>query len=139
MPESRNRRRRGRRVGPGSRNSGDLAITRPRARKTNYWYLAASVVIAVLVIAGFAVGSINFGGTESLSQTGERTEYEDGLGVFQPEVSKEHVPFGQPVVYTSFHPLPAIIGLPGMRPLAGFMNRVCPMKGWSITWSMGPL
>ena len=126
MPESRNRRRRGRRVGPGSRNSGDLAIARPRARKTNYWYLAASVVIAVLVIAGFAVGSINFGGTESLSQTGDRTEYEDGLGVFQPTVGNAHVPLGQPVVYTSFPPTSGDHWPPGEEAPCGFYEQGLP-------------
>ena len=124
MPESKNRRRRGRRVGPGSRNSGDLAITRPRARKTNYWYLTASVVIAVLVIAGFAVGSINFGGPAA--QIGDRTEYEEGLGVFQPEVSKEHVPFGQPVVYTSFPPTSGDHWPPGDEAPCGFYEQGLP-------------
>ena len=81
MPESRHRRRRGRAVQRGGRGADALTMTRPRRRKTNKFYLLASVVIAVLVIAGFAVGSVNF--NQGSAQTGSSEEYVEGVGLRQ--------------------------------------------------------
>ena len=53
MPPSRHRRRRP----PNRGRSADMAITQPR-RKTNYWYVIASAIIALLVIGGFSVGAV---------------------------------------------------------------------------------
>ena len=122
MPESRSRRTRGRRVGPGSRNSGDLAISRPR--KTNYWYLAASLIIAILVIGSFALTSVNLGSSES--QDGEQTEYKEGTGVAQAIAGQAHVPFGQPVTYGSFPPTSGDHWPPGEEAACGFYEDGVP-------------
>ena len=82
MPESKNRRRRGRPVSRGQRAAATaIPIARPRKQKANKLYVAASVIIAVLVIAGFAVGGINF---NRPSPTGSSEgEYVEGVGVRQ--------------------------------------------------------
>lgn len=84
MPESKHRRRRGRPVSRGQRVAA-VPINRPRKRKTNKVYVAASVIIAVLVIGGFAVGGINF---QRPPDTGSSSgEYVEGVGVEQDLMS----------------------------------------------------
>ena len=82
MPESKHRRRRGRPVSRGQRAAAtDLPIARPRRKKTNKWLLAASVITAVLVIGGFAVGGVNFNRAAPTGSSGG--EYVEGVGVEQ--------------------------------------------------------
>ena len=105
MPVSRHRRRRGRAVPRGSRSAAAaaIAVARPRRKKGSKWLLLASATTAVLVIAGFAVGSINLGNRPA--QTGSSQEYVEGVGVRQdlmPSVS--HVPESQSVTYSAFPP-----------------------------------
>ena len=126
MPESRSRRRRGRQSGSGSRVSRDLSIARPRRRKTNYWYLGASVAIAVLVIAGFALGSVNFGSQGGASQTGSAEEYVEGIGEVQTITSSEHVPVGEEVDYSSSPPTSGDHWPPGAQASCGFYENALP-------------
>ena len=106
MPESRRRRRRGRVVSRNS-SSAAVAIPRPRRRKSSKLYLVASLVIAVLVIAGFALGSTNF---QRAADTGGSDQYVEGVGVQQelmptgPRGLNEHVPEDTTVEYSSFPP-----------------------------------
>ncbi len=108
MPESRHRRRRGRAVQRGATGAATLSMTRPRRRKTNILYLIASVVIAVLVIAGFILGSMNFNRTSA--PEGSAHEYVEGVGLKQvlmpvgPTGLNEHVPMGQTVEYSTVPP-----------------------------------
>ena len=60
MPESKNRRRRGGPVSRGQRAASYDTIARPQRKKANKFYVAASAIIAVLVIGGFAVGGQTF-------------------------------------------------------------------------------
>ena len=105
MPESKHRRRRSRgRAGPASnrRSPATAAPYRPRQRKTNWWMLAASGIVAILVIAGFVIGDIagTFG-----ARGGSASEYEEGVGVQQSLMpSSEHVPVGQTVAYSTIPP-----------------------------------
>ena len=104
MPESKHRRRRGRALPRSARSAGTLAAPRPR-KKTNKLYLIASATIAVLVIAGFAIGGVVGGGTSSVgSQTGDSEQYVEGLGVQQSIGSSRHVAEGITVEYASFPP-----------------------------------
>ena len=82
MPESKNRRRRGRSVSRGQRAAAThVPIARPQAKKANKLYVAASAIIAVLVIGGFAVGGIDF---NRPAPTGTSSgEYVEGVGVQQ--------------------------------------------------------
>ncbi|MBQ12344.1 MAG: hypothetical protein CMJ45_12450 [Planctomyces sp.] len=81
MPESKNRRRRGRPVSRGQRAATSVPIARPQRKKANKLYVAASAIIAVLVIGGFAVGGSNF---HRPAPTGSSSgEYVDGVGVQQ--------------------------------------------------------
>ena len=97
MPVSRRRRRRSSQRG----RSADLVITQPR-RKTNYWYVAASAIIAFLVIAGFVVGGINFTGNDSV---GSSDEYVEGVGERQDIMpTRIHVPEEQTVAYSTTPP-----------------------------------
>ncbi len=80
MPESKHRRRRGRPVSRAQRVAA-VPIARPRRQKTNKLYLVASVVIAVLVIGGFAVGGGNFQRGAPTGSSGG--EYVEGVGVEQ--------------------------------------------------------
>ena len=109
MPESKHRRRRGRagRGAPGSRRSTttSLAAARPRKKKTNYIYLAVSALIAVLVIAGFAVGSAGFGLGGHFSQGGSSDQYVEGVGEQQDLMpTANHVAEGQNVEYSTTPP-----------------------------------
>lgn len=109
MPESKNRRRRGRPVSRGQRAAATaIPIARPRKQKANKLYVAASVIIAVLVIAGFAVGGINF---NRPSPTGSSEgEYVEGVGVRQelmptgPKGLNTHVYNTQIVEYSTSPP-----------------------------------
>ena len=81
MPESKNRRRRGRPVSRGQRAASYVPIARPQRKKANKFYVAASAIIAVLVIGGFAVGGQTF---NRPAPTGSSSgEYVDGVGVQQ--------------------------------------------------------
>jgi len=82
VPESKNRRRSGRQVSRGQRAAAsNVPIARPQAKKANKLYVAASAIIALLVIGGFAVGGINF---QRPPDTGSSSgEYVDGVGVQQ--------------------------------------------------------
>ena len=108
MPESRHRRRRGRAVKRGATGAAALSMTRPRRRKTNKLYLLASVIIAVLVIAGFAFGSMPF--SQPAASQGTHNEYVDGIGVKQelmpvgPSGLSRHVPFNETVEYSTVPP-----------------------------------
>ncbi len=103
MPISKHRRRRGR-VAPGSsRGAASLSIAQPRQKKTNWLYLGASGIIAILVIGGFAVGSAGFGHGRGINQSGTSDEYVEGIGV-QHDVmaTRNHVTEGQTVEHNSF-------------------------------------
>lgn len=108
MPVSRHRRRRGRAVPRGSRSAPDIAVARPRRKKTNKLYVVASAVIAVLVIAGFALGSVNFG--NRAAQTGSSQDYVEGVGVRQapmpvgPRGLNAHIPESESATYSAFPP-----------------------------------
>ncbi len=108
MPISRHRRRRGR-IAPGSgRGAAALTITQTRKKKTNWLYLGASGLIAVLVIGGFAVGSAGFGHGRGFSGSGSSDQYVEGVGVQHDIMStRTHVPEGQTVEYSS---IPATSG-----------------------------
>ncbi len=106
MPESKHRRRRGRPVSRGQRAAATaVPIARPRKQKTNKLYVAASVIIAVLVIGGFAVGGINF---QRPPDTGSSSgEYVEGVGVQQqlmtagPSGLNVHIDNDQTVEYST--------------------------------------
>ena len=105
MPESRHRRRRGRALPRTARSAGAVGDLRPR-KKVNKLYLAASALIAILVIAGFAIGGVvgGGGGSQATFGVGSSTEYLTGVGVQQDMISRDHVDTGQTVEYTSFPP-----------------------------------
>ncbi len=97
MPES--RRRRGRSATRAARSSN---VIQTRKKRTNRWYLGASIIIAVLVIASFAFASFSGGGQ---SGTGNANEFVEGVGVEQDLMaSANHLPEGQPVVYSTNPP-----------------------------------
>ena len=97
MPVSRRRRRRSAQRG----RAAEMVIHPPR-RKTNYWYVAASAIIAFLVIAGFVVGGISFQGSDSV---GSSDEYVEGVGE-QHDImpTRLHVPEEQFVNYNTIPP-----------------------------------
>ena len=71
-------------MGRGSRSNDELSMTRPRRRKTNYWYLAASAIIAILVIGSFALTGIGpGGGMAEQPRMGSSTVYQEGVGITQ--------------------------------------------------------
>ena len=100
MPESKHRRRRGRALPRTARSAGSLVASKPKKKKTNKFYLAASVTIAILVIAGFAVGGGVFGRGRSIGvKTGSADQFVEGVG-FQQELRENfHVRTGQLVDY----------------------------------------
>ena len=106
MPESRRRRRGGQVVPRGARSAGSLSDARPRRKKTNKLYLAASAIVAILVIAGFAVGGIPLGGGGNQgAQAGRYGEYQDGIGIKQDLMpTLNHVPDTQTVDYNTTPP-----------------------------------
>lgn len=100
MPES--RRRRGRSATRAARSGNAIQSGR---KKTNKWYLGASIVIAVLVIASFAFASFSGGGGGGNAGTGNANEFVEGVGVEQDIMStKDHLPEGQSVVYSTSPP-----------------------------------
>ncbi|NQW23310.1 MAG: DUF3105 domain-containing protein [SAR202 cluster bacterium] len=100
MPVS--RRRRGRAATRSARAGTTINTTRRKG--TNKFYLAASILIAVLVIASFAFASISGGGSGGASNTGSANGYVDGVG-FQIEIEGDtHVNEGQDVTYNSAPP-----------------------------------
>ena len=104
MPISRRRRRRTR-VAPGSSRSGsaDLSINRSRRKKTNYWYVGASAIIAILVIGGFAIGDAGIGsGGGGPSRTGSSEQYVEGVGVSQDEMpTRTHIPESETAIHAT--------------------------------------
>ena len=106
MPESRRRRRRGQAIPRGVRSGGSLTESRPARKKTNKLYLAASAIVAVLVIAGFAVGGIPLGGGGNQGAgIGRYGEYQDGIGVQQELMpTLNHVPETENVEYNTVPP-----------------------------------
>ena len=120
MPESRRRRRRGRVVSRSSSSAAAaaVAIARPRRRKSNKLYVLASLVIAVLVIAGFAVGGTKF---QRGADTGRSQEYVEGVGVRQePTGFNQHVPENTTVEYSTFPPSSGDHWPPGAQARCGF-------------------
>jgi hypothetical protein len=106
LPESKHRRRRARgRASPSNnrRAQGSTAPIHPRRRKTNWWMLAASGTVAVLVIAGFIIGDM----AGALPQRGGGTAdaYVEGIGEPHPIMpTANHVPDGQSVQYSTVPP-----------------------------------
>ena len=96
-------------MAPGSnRTAASLSIAQPRRKKTNWLYLGASGLIAVLVIGGFAVGSAGFGHSRGFNQSGTSDQYVEGIGVQHDIMPTQiHVPEGQTVEYSS---IPATSG-----------------------------
>ena len=95
-------------MAPGSnRSAAALSIDHPRRKKTNWLYLGASGLIAVLVIGGFAVGSAGIGGG-GFHQSGDSDQYVEGIGV-QHDIlpSRSHVTEPKTVEYNS---IPATSG-----------------------------
>ena len=107
MPVSKHRRSRGRTSQRGQRPAADLSIPKPKKKKANKLYVAASAIIAVLVIGGFAIGGTNF---QRGAQTGRSQEYVEGVGVRQefmpvgPRGLNAHVPRNQTVSYNTVPP-----------------------------------
>ncbi len=101
MPESRRRRRRGRPVISNRGAGAPGASTRPRPRRNSWLYIGASAVIAVLVIAGFAIGG--FAGLGGLGSTeGTADAYVEGVGVqHDTMLTKAHIPESQTVEYNT--------------------------------------
>ena len=102
MPISKHRRRRGR-VAPGSsRSSASLSLNQGK-RKTNWLYLSASLVIAILVIGGFVVGSGGFG-TGAVTK-GSSEEHIEGIGVEQDIMAtRDHITEGTDIEYNATLP-----------------------------------
>lgn len=103
MPPSRHRRRRSRAAARAARQATSLMAARTKKRKTSKLYLLASLVIAVLVIASFAVGGLNFRGGGA--GTGNSDVYVDGVGQQHPIMAtRDHVAAGQTVQYSTTPP-----------------------------------
>ena len=98
LPES--RRRRGRAATRAARS--DTVIQRGR-KKTNKWYLGASIVIAVLVIASFAFASFSGGGGQS---GGTADSYVKGVGVQHavPSGTASHLAETESIDYSTSPP-----------------------------------
>ena len=100
MPESKHRRRRS--AAQRRNQAAALGVTRPEKRKTNYLYLVASALIAILVIGGFALGGLPLGQT---SQSGSSDQFVEGVGEPQEEMAtRNHVPEGDTVNYSTVPP-----------------------------------
>ena len=100
MPVS--RRRRGRSATRAAR-SGNLP-SNTRRKPTNKLYLAASVVIAVLVIASFGLTSIMGGAGGGEPPEGNANQYVDGIGTEFPIVGRDHVAEGTRITYDTVSP-----------------------------------
>lgn len=99
MPISKHRRGRA-----AARAARSISVPRnTRRRKTNIWYLAASIVIAVLVIVSFGLTGILPGGGGT--QTGSAEAYVEGVGVQQEIMAtRAHVPEPETVEYSTNPP-----------------------------------
>ena len=104
MPESKHRRSRGQALSRRARSAGTLTDNKPKKKKVNRLYIVASALIAVLVIAGFAVGGLGGGGRSISAPTGDQQNYVEGVGVQQPIQSNVHLPEGTEIRYASFPP-----------------------------------
>ena len=98
MPVS--RRRRGRAATRAARSGTNISSN--KRKKTNKLYIAASVLIAVLVIASFAFASFSGGGGNS--QTGDAAGYVSGIGIEVDIEGSTHVNEGETVVYATSPP-----------------------------------
>jgi len=104
LPESKRRRSRGQGSPRGARSSVSRPIYRPRRKKANKLYLAAVVIIAVLVIGSFGLSALPFGG-QSGGNTGSARGYVDGVGERQAIMpTTDHVPTGETVSYNTTPP-----------------------------------
>lgn len=100
MPPSQRRRRRAAQQG----RAADLAALQTRKRP-NWWYISASIIIAVLVIAGFTAEGISGLLPGNREGIGSSSEYVAGVGEQQelmPTVN--HVPDGRQVTYNTIPP-----------------------------------
>ena len=100
MPVS--RRRRGRSATRAAR-SGNLPSS-TRRKPTNKLYLAASIVIAVLVIASFGLTSIMGGGGGGEPPEGSSNQYVEGIGTKFPIAGRDHVAEGTRITYDTVSP-----------------------------------
>ena len=100
MPVS--RRRRGRSATRAAR-SGNLQLN-SRRKPTNKLYLAASIVIAVLVIASFGLTSIMGGGGGGKPAEGRANQYVEGIGTNFPIAGRDHVDEGTRITYDTVSP-----------------------------------
>ena len=102
MPVS--RRRRGRAATRAARSGNAPASNQPR--KTNKLYLAACIVIAVLVIGSFGLTAvIGGGGQDGKTRIGSATEYLDGVGSQIPALpNPQHIDEGTQATYNSVPP-----------------------------------
>ena len=120
MPES--RRRRGRAATRAARSANTIQTGR---KKTNKWYLGASIIIAVLVIASFAFASFSGGGGHA--GTGDANEFVEGVGVEQDLTSAVHLPEGQSIEYSTNPPTSGDHWNPvGGLPRCGFYEEGLP-------------
>ena len=101
MPES--RRRRGRAANRAARAENVIQTGR---KKTNKWYLGASIVIAVLVIASFAFASFSGGGGPGSSSDGTAAGYVEGIGIQHavPSGLADHLPETESIDYSTSPP-----------------------------------
>ena len=100
MPPSQRRRRRA----AQQNRAADLTIRQTRQRP-NWWYISASIIIAVLVIAGFVVEGFLGLFSGNPGNIGGSSEYVEGVGERQeimPTVN--HVPDGRQVTYSTTPP-----------------------------------
>ena len=104
MPVSKHRRSRGQALSRRARSAGTIADNKPKKKKTNKLYLGASVLIAVLVIAGFAVGGLAGGRGAASTPTGSQQGYVEGIGVQETFQGNIHLPEGTEIQYASFPP-----------------------------------
>ena len=100
MPIS--RRRRGRTATRAARSG--TVITPNRRKKTNKFYLAASLLIAVLVIASFAFASFTGGGSGGTTRSGSAQQFVEGVGTQVTILAPNHISEGSEAVYNSSPP-----------------------------------
>ena len=103
MPVS--RRRRGRAATRAARSGNLPASNQPR--KTNKLYLAACIIIAVLVIGSFGLTAVigGGGGQDGKTRIGSATEYLEGVGSQIPALpNPQHIDEGTQATYNSVPP-----------------------------------
>ena len=103
MPVS--RRRRGRAATRAARSGNAPASNQPR--KTNKLYLAACIIIAVLVIGSFGLTAVigGGGGQDGKTRIGSATEYLEGVGSQIPALpNPQHIDEGTQAIYNSVPP-----------------------------------